>query len=95
MPCAICLDDSASHPGGHSLLECRHAFGATCIARWCRAQARLAAPPCCPVCRRRVSAVDAVRIAANEAMGASVLHCLVAEEGGDAGRPWTRSADSD
>ena len=83
MPCAICLDDFESHVGGCCRLDCRHAFGPPCLASWCSAQARLARPPSCPVCRRRVSPADAVRIiAAGAVVCPDVLHGYVAE-GGD------------
>ncbi len=88
MPCAICLDDSESHAGGYCRLECRHAFGTPCIARWCHAQARLARPPSCPVCRRPVSSADAVRIVGGAASGPDALHAYVAE-----GPPCARRAD--
>ena len=93
MLCAICLDDSDSHAGGACRLECRHAFGAPCIARWYRAQARLARPPSCPACRRRISPADAARIEAGAALGLpDALHCYVAE-GGGAGPPCARRTD--
>jgi hypothetical protein len=79
MPCAICLHDSELHAGGLPL-ECRHSFGAPCIARWCCSQVVRARAPTCPVCLTRLSLVDAVRITAGKAVGADELHCFVVEE---------------